>query len=69
MNEDTLLKSRTAWAGVIGIAGTQLDAFKALPTTLQLGIIAIVCTYIAGRALTSAATAISKALVAAKKLP
>lgn len=50
MNDDTLLKSRTAWAGIVGIAGTQLDAFKALPTTLQVGIFAVICTYILGRA-------------------
>ena len=50
MNDDSLLKSRTAWAGIMAIAGTQLDAFKAMPATLQIGCIAVAVAYILGRA-------------------
>lgn len=60
MNEDSLLKSRTAWAGIITIAGTQLDAFKALPGTLQIGCVAVACSYILARGFQKGLSALGK---------
>lgn len=62
MNDESLLKSRTAWASIIAIAGTQLDAFKALPTTLQAGVVGVACSYILARGFQTGCQALAKAL-------
>ena len=60
MNSDSLFKSRTAWAGIVAIAGTQLDAFKALPATLQIGCVAVAVAYILGRSFQQGMVALAK---------
>lgn len=60
MNDDSFLTSRTMWASVITVAGTQTEQFKLLPTPMQWGIIAVVCSYILGRSLQKGLEAFAK---------
>lgn len=60
MNDDSFLTSRTMWASVVTVAGTQTEQFKVLPLAMQWGIFAVVCSYILGRSLQKGLEALTK---------